>query len=129
MRHWRIASAIAGLVLLLLGARWIRSAELPSRNTVLDAGGCQTPITIIDPPAGVSPAGSVIVLHGLSASRRNMLYLGSDFAGHGLRTYLLDLPGHGDNTDPFSFARAQDCANVAVESLARSGAIDLKKTI
>ncbi|MGC2416764.1 MAG: alpha/beta hydrolase, partial [Candidatus Acidiferrales bacterium] len=80
-------------------------------------------------PPGVSPAGSAIVLHGLSADRRVMMYLGSDFAGHGFRTYLFDLAGHGDNTDPFTFPRAEQCAAVAIDSLTRSGAIDPRKTI
>ena len=69
------------------------------------------------------------MLHGLSADRRVMMYLGSDFAGHGFRTYLFDLAGHGDNTDPFTFPRAEQCAAVAIDSLTRSGAIDPRKTI
>ncbi|MGD1210231.1 MAG: alpha/beta fold hydrolase [Candidatus Acidiferrales bacterium] len=76
-----------------------------------------------------TPVGAAIVLHGLAANRRVMTYLGSDFAGHGFRTYLIDLPGHGDNTDSFSFSRAEQCATVAVESLIRSQAIDPDKTI
>ena len=121
--------AIAGAVLLLTGARWMKISELPSSNIVLDAGGCHMPITIIEPPPDVSPAGSAIVLHGLSANRRVMTYLGSDFAGHGLRTYLLDLPGHGDNTDEFSFAQAEQCATAVVESLTKAGTINPKRTI
>jgi pimeloyl-ACP methyl ester carboxylesterase len=129
MKRWEVIFAGAGAALLLIGAHWIRQAQLPSRTVILSDGGCHTPVTIIDPPAGVTPAGSVIVLHGLSANRRTMTYLGSDFAGHGLRSYLLDLPGHGDNRDAFSFARAQDCAAIAVESLVRAGTIDPKRTI
>ena len=37
--------------------------------------------------------------------------------------------GHGDNTDPFTFPRAEQCAAVAIDSLTRSGAIDPRKTI
>jgi dienelactone hydrolase len=58
-----------------------------------------------------------------------MMYLGSDFAGHGIRAYLLDLPGHGDNTDAFSFARAEECAAVAVNSLMHTNSLDASKTI
>jgi len=77
----------------------------------------------------VSPAGSAIVLHGLSANRRVMTYLGEDLAGHGLRAYLFDLPGHGDSRDAFSFPRVQQCATAALESLIRSAKIDPRTTI
>ena len=86
-------------------------------------------MTVFDPPADVTPAGSAIVFHGLSANRRVMTYLGEDLAGHGLRAYLLDLPGHGDNRDAFTFPRAQQCATAAVETLIRGGKIDPRTTV
>lgn len=129
MKRWEIIFAAVGLLFLALGVRWIHVAQLPKQETWLDAGGCHTPLTILEPPAGVQPAGSVVVLHGLSANRRLMMYLAEDFAGHGLRAFAIDLPGHGDSKDAFSFARAQQCATAAVESLIRSGTIDPKRTI
>jgi pimeloyl-ACP methyl ester carboxylesterase len=129
MRLWELAFAIGGAICLILGSAWIRRGELPRQDFVLDAGGCHTPITVLEPPADVSPAGAAVVLHGLSANRRVMMYLGADLAGHGLRAYMLDLPGHGDSRDTFSFARAQQCVTSAVESLIRSGKIDPRTTI
>jgi pimeloyl-ACP methyl ester carboxylesterase len=129
VKLWRVIFAVVGLVFLALGVRWIHVAELPKQETSLNAGGCRTPLTILDPPPDVKAAGSVILLHGLAANRRLMMYLAEDFAGHGLRAFALDLPGHGDSKDPFSFARAQECATAAVESLARTGAIDPRTTI
>ena len=129
MKLWQIILAVVGVVFLGLGSRWIRVAELPKQELWLDAGGCHTPTTVLDPPADVKPAGSVVLLHGLSANRRLMMYLAEDFAGHGFRAYALDLPGHGDSHDAFSFARAQDCATAAVESLIHSGRLDPKTTI
>jgi len=129
MKLWELGLAIGGALCLLLGTAWIRRSELPRKDFVLDAGGCRVPITEYDPPAGVNPAGSVIVLHGLSANRRVMTYLSEDFAGHGLRTYALDLPGHGDNREPFTFPRAQLCATTAVEALIRNGKIDPRTTV
>jgi pimeloyl-ACP methyl ester carboxylesterase len=129
MKLWELALAIGGAICLLLGTAWIRRSELPRRDFVLDAGICRVPVTEYDPPASVSPAGSAIVLHGLSANRRVMTYLSEDFAGHGLRTYALDSPGHGDNRDSFTFPRAQLCATAAVETLIRSGRIDPRTTV
>ncbi|MFZ1975942.1 MAG: alpha/beta fold hydrolase [Candidatus Acidiferrales bacterium] len=129
MKRWEIILALAGPLLIAMGVHWIHAAELPKQETWLEAGGCHTPMTILEPPPEVKPAGSVVLLHGLSANRRLMLYLAEDFAGHGLRAYTIDLPGHGDSTDAFSFARAQQCATAAVESLVRSGTIDPKNTI
>lgn len=129
MKLWQIILAIVGVVFLALGSRWIRVAELPKQEIWLDAGGCHTPMTVLDPPADVKPAGSVVLLHGLSANRRLMMYLAEDFAGHGFRAYAIDLPGHGDSREAFSFAHAQDCATAAAESLIRSGQLDPKTTI
>jgi pimeloyl-ACP methyl ester carboxylesterase len=133
MRRSEAILAIAGISLLLLGTSFIRRSSLPRQDTVIVAGGCHTPATILEPPAGVNAMGAAILLHGLGANRRTMMYLGTDFAGHGFRTYLLDLPGHGDNTDRFAFAKAEQCADATVESLMRAGQaagqIDPKKTI
>jgi pimeloyl-ACP methyl ester carboxylesterase len=129
MKLWQIILAVVGVVFLALGSHWIRVAELPKQELWLDAGGCHTPMTVLDPPADVKPAGSVVLLHGLSANRRLMMYLAEDFAGHGFRAYAIDLPGHGDSHDAFSFAHAQDCATAAVESLIHSGPLDPKTTI
>lgn len=129
MKRWEIILALAGPLLLAMGVHWIHAAELLKQVTTLQAGGCRTPMTILEPPPGVKPAGSVVLLHGLSANRRLMLYLAEDFAGHGLRAYTIDLPGHGDSTDAFSFSRAQECATAAVESLIRSGTIEPKTTV
>jgi pimeloyl-ACP methyl ester carboxylesterase len=129
MKRWEIALALGAAVCLILGALWIRRGELPKHELMLAEGGCRTPVTLIEPLAGIAPAGSVVMIHGLSANRRLMTYLGEDFAGHGLRAYLLDLPGHGDNVEPFTFARAQQCAAAAVELLIRDGRIDPKTTV
>ena len=128
-KRWEIILAAAGIVLLILGTRWIRSGELPEQQIVIEAGGCHTPATLMNPRITNEPPGTVILLHGLSANRRIMKYLSSEFAGHGLQVYALDLPGHGDGLDPFSFARAAECATATVESLSREGKINPSRTI
>lgn len=129
MKRWELAFAAMGIFCILLGTRWIRRGELPSQESVLEEGGCRMPMTTIEPPRDVTPAGTAILIHGISARRRLMTYLAEDFAGHGFRAYIFDLPGHGDNRDAFNFARAEKCATVVVESLIRSGSIDPKTTV
>jgi len=129
MKLWETVLIIAGVICMILGARWIQRGELPKQEIRITDAGCNMPVTIIQPPAGMNPAGSVVLIHGLSANRRLMTYLGEDFAGHGFTAYLLDLPGHGDNTTHFTFLRAQQCATVAMEALTRSGKIEPKTTV
>jgi pimeloyl-ACP methyl ester carboxylesterase len=128
-KWWEIVFAVVGIVCLVLGTKWIRGGELPEQRIVLEAGGCHTPATILNPRITSEPPGTVILLHGLSANRRIMMYLASEFAGHGLQVYALDFPGHGDSADSFSFSKAADCAAAAIGSLSRSGRIDPAKTV
>jgi pimeloyl-ACP methyl ester carboxylesterase len=132
--QWKLLVAIVlpilGVVWLVQGAHYIRGGALPQHTIVIDAAGCRMPTTVFDPAGALAkPQGSAVVLHGLSANRRIMFYLAQNFAAAGLRVYVPDLPGHGDNTEAFSFARAHQCATAAVESLIRSHQIDPTNTI
>ncbi len=128
MKRWEILLAILGIALLLGGSIAIRREEFPLQNLVLDAGDCHTPMTIVEPASGRA-FGSAVVFHGLSANRRLMLNFSEHLAGLGIRAYVPDLPGHGESTDAFSFARVQHCATEAVDSLTRSGKIDPRTTV
>jgi alpha-beta hydrolase superfamily lysophospholipase len=129
MRRWQLILAVVGVWLLSTGAYFIHQSSLPKMDVLLAAGDCRTPTTILEPPPGVQPIGAVIMVHGLAANRRTMEYLGTDFAGHGFRAYLIDLPGHGDSKQAFSFIRAEKCAEAVVSSLVTAGQIDPRKTV
>ena len=128
MKRWEIVLAIVGALILGLSAWAIHRTEFPRKDSIIIAGDCHMPVTIVEPSK--TPRGTALVFHGLAADRRIMQTLGDYLAVNDrLRVYLFDLPGHGDNTDTFSFARADACARVTVESLVRSGEIDPKRTI
>ena len=129
MKRWETILAISGICCLLIGALLINRSALRRTNKMIAADNCHMPATILEPPAGLEAVGTVIFLHGLGANRRTMMYLGADFAEHGFRSYLLDQPGHGDNEDPFTFAKAEQCANAALELLTRAGQINPARTI
>lgn len=141
--QWRrvvgVVLPILGLVWLVQGARMIHKAARPHHDLMITAGACHTPATVLEPAlpssdeadatSGNVNAGSAVVFHGLAANRRLMTYLGDYLVAAGWRVYLLDLPGHGANTDPFSFARVAECAAETVESLMRSKQIDPARTV
>jgi pimeloyl-ACP methyl ester carboxylesterase len=122
VKRRELVFAALGLLLLLAGAREIPIPYIGAQQTILD-DGCRTPMTALT-PLGVNTRGSIVVFHGLSANRRIMLRLGEQLTDTIDRVYLLDLPGHGDSTEPFSFARAEECAARAVATLARRGEIN-----
>ena len=129
MKTWHGVAAVAGAAMIGFGAWAIHVTTMPRHTIYVDAGGCNTPITVIDTDVD-KPLGSVVMLHGLSANRRVMNYLGDELAfDGGLRIYALDLAGHGDNEAPFTFHRAEDCAAAAVAKLIESGAIDPKDAV
>ena len=129
MKRWPAVLAAIGAVLIACSACALLRWSLPEQHLLINQDGCRTPVTVLDPPGNQNPLASVVLFHGLAANSRLMTYLGTVFARAGWRVYLPDLPGHGKNTDRFTFARAQQCADSTVEFLDRSGQIDPKKTI
>jgi len=57
------------------------------------------------PSSTVHP--TVLFIHGLSASKSAMIHLGTQFAKWGMNSYLIDLPGHGESTQEFSWTNSQ----------------------
>ncbi len=127
MKRRELILAGLGVLLLAFGARQVSSPPISRQDTILD-NGCRTPATILESRVS-KPSGTAIVIHGLSANRRLMLWTGEQLVVTGLRPYLIDLPGHGDSTDHFSFARAEQCATEVIETLAKRGEIQPNKTI
>ena len=120
--------AALGALFLGVGALVHLVVARPERNTVFLAGSCEVPATIIEPAARGGNV-TAIVFHGLSANRRLMTTLGQSLAWSDLRVILVDLPGHGDNSDAFSIERCEECAGALLDSFAKSGEINPDRTV
>jgi pimeloyl-ACP methyl ester carboxylesterase len=118
--------AILGIALIGLGAAGVFRGQPQTFEYQIDA--CHTPVTVTEPYHEPAVA-SAIVLHGLAADRHIMVWLDQALAAQGLRVYSLDLPGHGDSTEDFSFASAESCAGDAIEAMADRGDIRLNRTV
>ena len=123
MKRWQIdPCASPESVLLLLGASFVRRSSLPRRDALIVAGSCHTPATILEPPAGREPVGTAILLHGLGANRRTMMYLGTDFRGTWLsRLPARSCPGTATTRMPSPSRRRKNARTPRVESLMREG--------
>jgi pimeloyl-ACP methyl ester carboxylesterase len=123
-----VVRALVGILLCVAGFILARATPYRQATVVVDAGGCRMVTDIVDLGSD-TPQGSVVLLHGLAANKKIMSYLAYAFAQQNLRVFVPDLPGHGRTQDPFSFARAETCADSFVRQLIARGAIDPAHTI
>lgn len=119
--------AAVGILIFALSAAFLLHDRIPAREVVLTQA-CGMPIRIMNSPIH-DDGPSAVVLHGLGANTVVMRSLGQFLASMGFRVYLLDLPGHGNNQDHFSFAHAEECAAKAISELERSGEIRLERAV
>jgi pimeloyl-ACP methyl ester carboxylesterase len=120
--------ATVGVLLCVVGFILARATPYRETTAVIDAGGCRMVTDIVDLGSD-TPQGAVVLLHGLAANKKIMSYLAYGFAQQNLRVFVPDLPGHGRTQGPFSFARAETCADSFVRQLIARGAIDPAHTI
>ena len=127
MKGREIVFAVIGAALVCFSVGKLTYKFPLDRKQITIGETCRTPATILQ-VRDKRPRSTVIVFHGLSANRRVMSYLGEELAQAGFRVYMLDFPGHGDNTESFTFARAEQCAAESIGTLIRRGEIDPGKT-
>lgn len=120
--------ASAGVAACVIGFILARASLYREATIRVDANGCQLVTDVID-KGNDQVAGSVVLIHGIAANKKIMGYLADAFAEQGLRVFVPDLPGHGRTPGPFSFARAESCAESLVQQLAVRGMIDSKRTL
>jgi pimeloyl-ACP methyl ester carboxylesterase len=120
--------AVIGVVLCIVG--FVLAGAAPYRQTtvVIGAGGCRLVTDVIDQGSD-DTRGYVVLFHGLAANKKIMSYLARGFASRNLRVFVPDLPGHGRTPGPFSFERAEACAETFVRELIARRAIDPQRTM
>jgi pimeloyl-ACP methyl ester carboxylesterase len=118
--------ALLGIGLIATGAGDAFRHQPPTFEYHIAA--CNTPVTVMEPYHEPALANAV-VLHGFAADRHIMGWIDERLAAQGLRVYTFDLPGHGDSTEHFTYARAESCAGDAIAALAARGDIRLDRTV
>jgi pimeloyl-ACP methyl ester carboxylesterase len=118
-----------GAALCVVGFVLAKGTSAYRETTVsFEAGGCHLVTDIIDKGQDETQ-GSVVLLHGLSANKKIMEQLAQTLAEQNLRVFVPDLPGHGRTAGPFSFARAESCAESLVRELTARKVIEAPHTI
>src|SRR5258708_26519370 len=106
MKSRQAKRALAGVLLCAAGLWLALPNPYRERTFLIDAGGCRLETTIVEKKEGVT-AGSVVLLHGISANKKNMSYIARGFAEQGFPGYVPDLAGHGRTPGPVSPAPAE----------------------
>src|SRR5205814_5491189 len=128
MKSRQAVRAIAGVLLCCVGLWLALPTPYKERTYIFNADGCRMETTIVEKP-GTAAQGSVVLFHGISASKTIMSYLARGFAEQGLRVFVPDLTGHGRTPGPFSPVRAEQCGEALLRELLTRGVIDANRTI
>lgn len=128
MRWPKRLRAALGVALCIGGFLLARAMPCRETTVVIGGGGCRLVTDAID-QGNDEARGYVVLFHGLAANKKIMAYLARGFASQNLRVFVPDLPGHGRTPGPFSFERAESCADSAVRELIARRAIDPQRTM
>src|SRR6202140_375884 len=120
--------AVLGVALCIPGFALAWATPYRETTVIVGGGGCQLVTDVID-QGNDDTRGFVVLLHGLAANKKIMSYLAHGFANENLRVFVPDLPGHGRTPGPFSFERAESCADSLVRELIARRAIDPQRTM
>ena len=120
--------AAIGVALCITGFVLAWATPYREKTVIIGAGGCRLVTDVIDQGSD-DTRGYVVLFHGLAANKKIMAYLARGFASQNLRVFVPDLPGHGRTPGPFSFERAESCADALVRELIARRAIDPQRTM
>jgi len=120
--------AAIGVALCIAGFALAWATPYRETTVIVGAGGCRLVTDVVD-RGNDDTQGYVVLFHGLAANKKIMSYLARGFANENLRVFVPDLPGHGRTPGPFSFERAEACADSFVRELIARRAIDPQRTM
>ncbi len=120
--------AASGVALCIAGFALAWATPYRETTVIVGAGGCRLVTDVID-QGHDDTRGYVVLFHGLAANKKIMSYLARGFASQNLRVFVPDLPGHGRTPGPFSFERAESCAETLVRELIARRAIDPQRAM
>lgn len=125
MKRERILALVGGGLLAFAAAAG-RNASPPEQTDWLSTSACSAPTTKFS----ASDSGMAVVLfHGLAANRPTMSHLARGLSFQDVAVITVDWPGHGDSTEPFSFAALDDCAEQLLAALSARGELRLERTV
>ena len=128
MKKRRVARAVVGIFLCVVGFLLARITPYRQTTVRIENGGCSLVMDIIDKSKDEAQ-GSVVLIPGLAANKKIMSYVADGFAEEGLRVFVPDLPGHGRSPGPFTPAHAEECTEALLRQLSARRAIDPAQTI
>jgi len=120
--------AASGVALFIAGFALAWATPYRETTVIVGAGGCRLVTDVVD-RGNDDTQGYVVLFHGLAANKKIMSYIARGFANENLRVFVPDLPGHGRTPGPFSFERAEACADAFVRELILRRAIDPQRTM
>jgi len=132
MKRWEIISTVVGLSLLLAAVPLSLSQDfsvLNSQEAAHRTTKCTVHSTNFVHTSDSAPGYTAVIMHGLSANRKLIEPVARWMAVAHLRAYVIDLPGHGDSDESFSFERAEQCAAEFLATLTTRGEIDPARTV
>lgn len=127
MKRWEAIAAGCGLA--ALAGALLLSPRSHHRVTkgILDTGSCRVRFTQYE-HVPATQGGTAIIFHGLAANRKLMTPAANWMMGAHLRkAFTVDMPGHGDSAEAFSFERAEQCAAEFVGALIEQGDVELER--
>lgn len=132
MKRREAITAAVGLLFILAAFAFSSFQDppvFPFRNSAVVTANCTVPYSYFEPTPSDSAHGTAVILHGLSANRKLMASVARWMVATGLNAYTIDMPGHGNSAEPFSFERAEQCAAEFVAELTNRCGLDASRTI
>lgn len=123
---------LLALLLVLLGVALYNKVWL-CRNIItrhfLLTDSFHTPVLHIWDTRIQKKKGIAVLVHGLQCNKSMMVQLGKFLAAHGVDSYAIDLPGHGESSVPFTYERCYDAAKEATSEIIKLSGFDDKQVI